>query len=160
MLVHDGQGSIIEGDVITLRPERHSRRVFYAAEQILAPFGSPVDERPPLITKAEQDAIWAAQKEAKEARKLERLQQGVVAGQPGAQRLVDDGGEGPGKGVDGKGREVLPGGDHKFGSINEEAIAGKRKVLRKQDQGMRHERSRERMADKSAEKIQQQALSR
>lgn len=145
---------------MTLRVERHSRRVFHAADQILAPFGKPVDERPPLISKADQDKIFNAQRAAKEARKLERLQQGVVAGHTGPERLVDDGGAGAGKGLYGKGREVMPGGKHKFQSINEEANAGKRKVLQKQEQGRRHERDRQDMASKSTERVQKQALGR
>lgn len=72
----------------------------------------------------------------KHERKIERLGQSVVAGKTGEKKFVDDGSA---KGLDGKGREVMQGGKHRFGGINEEAVAGKRKAKKMQDQAVQNQ---------------------
>lgn len=47
--------------------------------------------------------------------------------------------DGSAKGLDGKGREVMAGGKHRFGGINEEAVAGRRKAKKMQDQAVQNQ---------------------
>lgn len=155
ILVHDENGSIVEGDVVTLRPERYSRRVFHHVNSIVAPFEKPVDQRPPLYTREEYLADRAKEKEEKLERKEERLRQGVVAGKSGPQKLVDAGGK---KGPDGKGRQVMPGGEHKFGSINEEAITGKRRTQQAKGKVSANQEDLAKVQKKPQKDIQKPAL--
>ena len=45
---------MVEGDVISLAPERHSKRVRHVVDTVLAPFGKPLSERPPILTEEER----------------------------------------------------------------------------------------------------------
>lgn len=132
----------------------------HAIDSIVVPFGKPLDERPPILTQAERSGIFQDAKARKEARRKERAQQGIEPGTLGKGKLVDDGGKGGGKGPDGQGREVLPGGKHKFKSINEEVGAGKKRMLRRQNQAAEHDAEVEEMEAQDSEQMQKQRLGR
>jgi len=55
------------GDIITMTPERHSKRVMHTVSAILVPFGKPLDERPPLLSEEKRVEI----REMKRAEKTE-----------------------------------------------------------------------------------------
>ncbi|RKU41117.1 hypothetical protein DL546_003303 [Coniochaeta pulveracea] len=74
-LVHDPNNSLRTGDVVAITPgwvtSQHKRHL---VKHIIAPNGSPVEERPPVPT---QDEMWAAReakKAAKDARRAERAE--------------------------------------------------------------------------------------
>lgn len=141
--------------MVTLRPERYSKRVYHHVDTIRAPFEKNVDQRPAIYTREEYQADRAADKAEKAARAKERLAQGVVAGKEGSQRLVDDGG---GKGPDGRGRPVMPGGQHKFGKINEEAVEGKRRTQTREQKIMENDEELGEVKQKSTKKAQRRRL--
>lgn len=70
VLVNDPNSSVVEGDIITLASERHSRRVYHTVAEIVAPFGKPLEERPSLLTQAERDQLHDEKRARKEARRL------------------------------------------------------------------------------------------
>lgn len=67
--MNDPNSSVIEGDIVTLAPERHSKHVAHTIAEIVAPFGKPLDERPPLLTQAEREQLHADARARKLARK-------------------------------------------------------------------------------------------
>lgn len=67
-LVHDPNNSLVTGDVIELHRLQVSRRVRHVVASVVAPFGKPLDARPPIPT---PDDRLAAYKEAR-FRKLKR----------------------------------------------------------------------------------------
>lgn len=68
-LVHDPNSSLRTGDVVAISPgwptSQHKRHV---VKKIIAPFGVPIDQRPPVPTLEE----LIAEREAKKATKDER----------------------------------------------------------------------------------------
>lgn len=68
-MVHDPNTSLRTGDVVAIVPgwptSQHKRHVI---KQIIAPFGTPIEERPPVPTLEER----IAEREAKTAAKQER----------------------------------------------------------------------------------------
>ncbi|KAI9797891.1 MAG: hypothetical protein M1833_005091 [Piccolia ochrophora] len=69
LLVHDPRASLLAGDVVTLSPGWPvSKQVHHVVTGIVAPFGPPVDARPPIPTEDERRKEHAE----KRARKLER----------------------------------------------------------------------------------------
>lgn len=68
-LVHDPNDSLRTGDIVSIvsgwRTSRHKRHV---VNRIIAPWGPPLEERPPLPTPEEREAEHAA----KRAKKVER----------------------------------------------------------------------------------------
>lgn len=139
MLVNDPNDSVREGDIITMTPERHSKHVLHTVSAILAPFGIPLSERPPLLTQEEREQVYLQ----KRLRKLERRHQRELEAQE--LKAQSKGREAVTRGKDSglkdrgnptqevlqqeeHGRTVLPGGLHKFGKINEEAQKGKRRA--------------------------------
>ncbi|PYH94713.1 nucleic acid-binding protein [Aspergillus ellipticus CBS 707.79] len=70
-LVSDPQDSLREGDVIEFSSGYpKGRTVHHVVDRIIAPFGSPIEDRPPVLTREERDA----RREAKRAAKWERRQ--------------------------------------------------------------------------------------
>lgn len=69
-LVHDPNSSLRTGDVISIVPgwptSRHKRHV---VKHIIAPFGTPISERPPVPTLEERIAEREARKAAKDSRR-------------------------------------------------------------------------------------------
>lgn len=57
-MVSDPRNSLREGDVIEFSSGwRKSKNVRHVVERIVAPFGDPVDKRPPVMTRAEREEL-------------------------------------------------------------------------------------------------------
>ncbi|KAH9904590.1 hypothetical protein F4778DRAFT_69982 [Xylariomycetidae sp. FL2044] len=68
-LVHDPRNSVRQGDVVAISPSwRESQHVRHVVKHIIAPYGEPIEERPPVPTLEER----VAERAAKRARKDER----------------------------------------------------------------------------------------
>lgn len=71
-LVADPRNSLREGDVIEFASGfPKSRTVHHVVERIVAPFGTPIDQRPPVMSREERDTA----REEKRAAKWERREQ-------------------------------------------------------------------------------------
>ncbi|PWY88411.1 nucleic acid-binding protein [Aspergillus heteromorphus CBS 117.55] len=83
-LVSDPRDSLREGDVIEFSSGYpKSRTVRHVVDRIIAPFGSPVESRPPVMSRAERDAEREAKRAAKfERREARRLESGQVDAPP------------------------------------------------------------------------------
>lgn len=72
-LVHDPNSSLRTGDVVSIVPgwptSKHKRHV---VKQIIAPFGVPVEERPPVPTEEERIMLRDKKKAEKDARREAR----------------------------------------------------------------------------------------
>ncbi|KAI9655048.1 MAG: hypothetical protein M1831_005008 [Alyxoria varia] len=153
VLVNDPNNSLIEGDIVALARERHSRRVFHTVKSVIAPFSKPLDERPPILTEEQREQI----QDEKRRQKVERrAMRGVSSAVEEAKRrgwgvgqMYEEANK-EGHHVEREktvehGREVLPGGKHKFGKINEEAQRGKAKTMNRIEKGIRNEEEREKV---------------
>ncbi|KAH8435344.1 uS17 family ribosomal protein [Aspergillus melleus] len=94
-LVSDPNNSLREGDVIEFSSGApKSRNVRHVVERIIAPFGTNIDERPPVKTREEREAERVAKRTAKwqrrETRRLERGGQGVKEHVGRVRRLVNE----------------------------------------------------------------------
>ena len=71
--MHDPNSSLRAGDVVSIVPgwptSRHKR---HAVKHIIAPFGSEIEERPPIPTREERIAEREAKKNAKDERRAAR----------------------------------------------------------------------------------------
>ncbi|RSL61436.1 hypothetical protein CEP54_006249 [Fusarium duplospermum] len=74
-LVHDPNSSLRTGDVVAIVPgwptSQHKRHVI---KHIIAPYGTPIEERPPVPTLEERIAEREAKKAAKDERRAARRQ--------------------------------------------------------------------------------------
>ncbi|TDZ19745.1 37S ribosomal protein S17 [Colletotrichum sidae] len=69
-LVHDPNTSLRTGDVVSIVPGwRTSRHKRHVVKNIIAPYGTPIEERPPIPSEEERLAARIQQREAKEARR-------------------------------------------------------------------------------------------
>lgn len=74
-LVHDPNSSLRTGDVVSIVPGwPTSQRKRHVVKHIIAPYGVPIDERPPVPTLEERIAEREAKKAAKDQRKADRMQ--------------------------------------------------------------------------------------
>ncbi|KAL4942674.1 hypothetical protein BDV06DRAFT_191583 [Aspergillus oleicola] len=72
-LVSDPQNSLREGDVIDFSSGYpKGRRVHHVVERIVIPFGTAIEERPPVLSREERDAIRTEKRAAKWARREQR----------------------------------------------------------------------------------------
>ncbi|KAJ9261784.1 hypothetical protein DTO212C5_8185 [Paecilomyces variotii] len=72
-LVSDPRNSLREGDVIEFSSGApKSRRVRHVVERIVAPFGTPVEERPAVMSREEREEERARKREEKVKRREER----------------------------------------------------------------------------------------
>jgi small subunit ribosomal protein S17 len=70
ILVHDPRSSLRIGDVISISPGwRASKQVHHVVNSILAPFGEPIEARPPVPTPEERIAEREAKRKLKELRR-------------------------------------------------------------------------------------------
>ncbi|KAL8915470.1 MAG: hypothetical protein Q9171_000034 [Xanthocarpia ochracea] len=78
-LVSDPNSSLRTGDVVRIaaRPPA-SKHIRHVVTQILAPWGPPAEERPPILSLEDLDAQYMAKREARAARKRERLKDAKV----------------------------------------------------------------------------------
>ncbi|KAF4967088.1 hypothetical protein FSARC_5309 [Fusarium sarcochroum] len=74
-LVHDPNSSLRQGDVVSIAPgwptSQHKRHVI---KHIIAPYGTPINERPPVPTLEERIADREAKKATKDERRAARRQ--------------------------------------------------------------------------------------
>ncbi|ODM22932.1 hypothetical protein SI65_00521 [Aspergillus cristatus] len=77
-LVSDPHNSLREGDVIEFSSGfPKSRTVHHVVERIIAPFGSAIEERPPVMSREEREAVREKKRAAKwERREQRRLESG------------------------------------------------------------------------------------
>jgi ribosomal protein S17 len=76
-LVADPRNSLREGDVIEFSSGfPKSRNVRHVVERIVAPFGSAIEDRPPVMTREERDAVRAEKRAAKWQRREARRSEG------------------------------------------------------------------------------------
>ncbi|KAK4956097.1 hypothetical protein LTR28_005968 [Elasticomyces elasticus] len=68
-LVHDPNSSTNEGDIVSLTSLRTSKHVHYVISAIIAPFGKPVEERPPVPTAEEREKAYRVKRTKKFQRK-------------------------------------------------------------------------------------------
>ncbi|KAL2109569.1 hypothetical protein VUR80DRAFT_2313 [Thermomyces stellatus] len=72
-LVHDPNSSLRLGDVVAIKPGwRTSRTKRHVVKHIIAPAGTPIEERPPVPTEEERIAEYEAKKKAKDERRAAR----------------------------------------------------------------------------------------
>ncbi|KAM0348310.1 hypothetical protein ACHAPU_004278 [Fusarium lateritium] len=75
-LVHDPNSSLRAGDVVSIVPgwptSQHKRHVI---KHIIAPYGTPITERPPVLTLEERITDREAKKTAKDERRAARRQE-------------------------------------------------------------------------------------
>ncbi|KAH8169049.1 ribosomal protein s17 domain-containing protein [Sarocladium implicatum] len=75
-LVHDPNTSLRTGDVVSIMPgwptSQHKRHL---VKKIIAPYGVPIEERPPIPTLEELITVREAKKEAKDERRASRRQE-------------------------------------------------------------------------------------
>lgn len=150
-LVHDPNNSLITGDVVELHRLHVSRRVRHVVASVIAPFGTPLEARPPIPT---PDDRLAAYKEAR-FRKLKRRELRVKAAEGDAEAIqaLKDMGLDPGEGTEpGAGKKdaklgakgqklpskVLLDGTHEVGSINERSRQNREKEMKREDQAADH----------------------
>ena len=72
-LVSDPQDSLREGDVIEFSSGyRKGRHVRHVVERIVKPFGVPIENRPPVLSRQKRDTLQAEKRLAKLLRRQER----------------------------------------------------------------------------------------
>ncbi|PSS09242.1 hypothetical protein M430DRAFT_77556, partial [Amorphotheca resinae ATCC 22711] len=73
LLVHDPRESLRVGDIVAITPGwRASKHVHHVVSSIIAPFGEPIEARPPVPTEEERVAEREARRLAKAERKRRR----------------------------------------------------------------------------------------
>ena len=73
-LVHDPRSSLRAGDVVSICPGvRRSKHVKHIVRNIIAPFGEPIEARPPIPSIQEVVAEMEEKKRLKDERKRQRL---------------------------------------------------------------------------------------
>ncbi|KAI0880995.1 nucleic acid-binding protein [Annulohypoxylon maeteangense] len=69
-LVHDPRNSVRQGDIVAITPTwRVSQHVRHVVKHIIAPYGDPIDERPPIPSLEDRIAEAAAKRAAKDERR-------------------------------------------------------------------------------------------
>jgi small subunit ribosomal protein S17 len=90
--VHDPNASLREGDIISISPGwRMSKHVHHVVSAIIAPFGEPIEERPPVPTEEERIKEREEKKRIKDER---RGRSYSVVG--GAEQVLEGGAGGEG----------------------------------------------------------------
>jgi small subunit ribosomal protein S17 len=147
-LVHDPNNSLITGDVVELHRLHVSKRVRHVVASVVAPFGTPLESRPPIPTPDDRLAAYKASRFRKFKRR--ELRAKAAEGDEEAIKALIDLGLDPGVGAepgvskenDGKGiklgekgqklpSKVLPGGKHEVGKINDRAQHNKGKQIKR-----------------------------
>ncbi|KAK5653582.1 hypothetical protein OQA88_8844 [Cercophora sp. LCS_1] len=74
-LVHDPRDSLRAGDVVSIMPGwRASKHKRHIVTQIIKPYGTPIDERPPIPTEAERNAELEEEMRVKSERRALKKQ--------------------------------------------------------------------------------------
>ncbi|KAI0138877.1 hypothetical protein GGR57DRAFT_46681 [Xylariaceae sp. FL1272] len=72
-LVHDPRNSLRKGDVVAIQSSwRESQHVRHVVKHIIAPYGAPIDQRPPVPTLEERVAELTAKRQQKDERRALR----------------------------------------------------------------------------------------
>ena len=131
----------------------------------MAPFGKPIEDRPPLLTTEQRQALADEKRKAKVQRRASRGIGSAVseAKRRGWEYVKQSPADEPERPKDARDRSVLPGGLHKFGGkgeggINKEAMEGANKTLRRLEKAKEHEAEREEVEQEPAEKIARETL--
>ena len=157
-LVHDPNSSLVPGDVVSLHRLRVSTAVHHVVASIIAPFGTPIEEREPIPTPDERLAAYKTHRFAKLRRR--ELRREAAKGDLDAIRELRTMGLDPGQGVETKGgavgmmgakgqklpKGVLPGGQHAVGKIDERAKRNKGSAVKLEERArgnLREARERE-----------------
>ncbi|KAI2634512.1 hypothetical protein GGS21DRAFT_490570 [Xylaria nigripes] len=70
-LVHDPANSVRKGDVIAITPSwRESQHVRHVVKHIIAPYGVPIEDRPPIPSMEERAEQMLAKRRAKDERRI------------------------------------------------------------------------------------------
>ena len=166
------------GDVVNLHRLRVSTAVHHVVASIVAPFGTPISERPPIPTADDRLATYKAKRFAKLHRRS--LRREAAKGDADAIKELREMGLDPGKRVEaGKGETanvqegvgkkrtpskgailgekgqklpegVLPGGKHEVGAIDERATGNKRSAMRKEERAEENLREAKAMREELA----------
>jgi small subunit ribosomal protein S17 len=91
---HDPRESLRVGDIVAITPGwRASKHVHHVVSSIIAPFGEPIEARPPVPTEeervAEREARRLAKAERKRRRKSEEKSEGEASGVEGKEVKKD-----------------------------------------------------------------------
>lgn len=91
-LVHDPNDSLRTGDIVSISSGwRTSKSKRHVVNRIIAPWGPPIDQRPPVPTPEEREAAHAAERAKKAARKQLRAQaEAMERAVDKAQRTTDE----------------------------------------------------------------------
>ncbi|KAG6357892.1 hypothetical protein INS49_013775 [Diaporthe citri] len=98
-LVHDPNDSLRKGDIVSISSGwRTSKTKRHVVNRIIAPWGPPIDERPPVPTPTEREAAHAADRAKKVARKqlrqrAEAMERAVAKAQRATAEIARLGGE-------------------------------------------------------------------
>ncbi|KAL4958473.1 hypothetical protein BDW69DRAFT_154117 [Aspergillus filifer] len=88
-LVSDPQNSLREGDLIEFSSGYpKSRRVHHVVERIVTPFGTAIEDRPPVLSREERDAIRMDKRAAKWARREQRKVESGISPSQGKQEHI------------------------------------------------------------------------
>ncbi|KAJ4375242.1 hypothetical protein N0V83_002328 [Neocucurbitaria cava] len=78
-LVRDPNNSLVEGDVVRITSGyRTSTAIHHVVTSIVAPFGEPVENRPPVLSQVQLDELRVKQRLLKDVRSAERGRQTSV----------------------------------------------------------------------------------
>ena len=78
-LVHDPNNSLRTGDVVAITPGwRSSQHKRHVVKHILSPYGSPIEDRPPIPTEEERIAAKEAKRAAKRERRAARKEAELI----------------------------------------------------------------------------------
>jgi small subunit ribosomal protein S17 len=74
-MVHDPNSSLRAGDIVAISPGwRTSKHTRHVVKHIIAPFSTPLEERPPVPTETERVAVREAKRVAKAERRAARVE--------------------------------------------------------------------------------------
>ncbi len=79
-IVSDPNNSCVEGDVVRITSGyRTSKIISHVVTAIIAPFGEPVEKRPPVLSQAQIDELRVKERLLKDVRRAERGRQVSIA---------------------------------------------------------------------------------
>lgn len=138
-LVHDPNSSLVVGDVVSLHRLRVTPQVQHVVAAIVSPYGTPIDQRPPVPTADERFAAYKEYRFAKLHRRS--LRRRAAEGDAEAIAELKRMGLDPGKGVqaskgqtanlqNGVGKSLGRKGKHDVGKLNDQALRNKEKTMK------------------------------
>lgn len=125
-LVHDPNNSLITGDVVELHRLHVSKRVRHVVASVIAPFGTPLEARPPIPTPDDRLAVYKETRFRKFKRR--ELRAKAAEGDAEAIQALKDMGLDPGEGAEAGVGKTSSG---KPDSINARAMLHKEKASKR-----------------------------